>query len=250
MNRKKLLWFKRHKLLIGLLSLSPIIGFFVFLPATIIFTEIDCRQISAALGLEINQIVQAPQATLVAGESFCELDMGSITRKYAAPLTGEGVFDYYEQALKSLGWDFLEPEEITYAGVERRYCKGGLTASVLYYREGYEWNHHIQLTSGTVSDCEVRKGGGIFYLPLYVLCFILGSSVCWLVYAVIMYSVIWGKDAMTYLKILESVLRSKPRPVHVFDYRLETTFIIVVSSIGIEISLYGIAMYLWNFLRP
>jgi hypothetical protein len=250
MNREKIVWFTRHRLLIGLLSLSPFIWFLAFMAFDLIVNgAISCQRKNELLNY-FAQITLIPNGTLVEEYSGCEGSKAYVRTTFTVQLTRDRIFDYYDQELKRLGWSYLNQEAITYDAMKRKYCMGNFTATVAYYGTGYEWNHQLYLDAGMLSDCEMMKGGGIAYVPFSHLWFSLGCSVSWLIYAVIIYSVIWRKDAITYVYILGGGFKGKARPenAQLNYYRRTTSFIIVTSAIGIVLSLYKIIKYLESFL--
>lgn len=252
MSRKKFLWFKRYRAWIGLLKFAPALWLAAFMLFDITIMSIFNCQDQKVLTTEINQLVIIPDAILNKEVSYCGAGKASVQRNYLGPQTRDEILAYYDKELIRLGWNPLKQQDLSLDGTAARYCKENYTASIIYSDPRSGRNHYLAFNSGLISPCEMMKGGKFLQIPFHGLWFSLGCSVSWLMYAVIMFSVIWRKDSYPFVKLDKGVIRGEPLPrsFYVWEYRIKVTVIMVLCAVGISISLYKIMLYLTNSIFP
>jgi hypothetical protein len=232
-------WYKQSKLWLHLLQLTPffwIVAWFLFHIVLFPWYWHELGNVEA----EFKKITPPIQAHLIEYRSQSISDRASVTAKYTTELDYAAMREYYDKIFANNDWSYRGEDR-----TEINYCKGNYTASLYRYKEFPGSDYTLAIDVGVTSNCEMRKGGDIAYIPFYDLLFLFGCSATFLMpYAVIMgwASFIMNKQAYQQFR---GELISKPQSIG--DARLWAVISLLIGVLGFLISTYKIAMYLINW---
>jgi hypothetical protein len=189
---------------------------------------------------EFSQIAAPAQAKLIDYERQAIGDRASVTAKYVTELGYAPMRKYYDVILMKNGWSYAGEDDN-----EIDYCKGNYTASLYRYKDHPGTDYTLWVGVGVISDCEMRKGGGIAYIPVDKLLLLLGFSATFLIpYGVVLGWASVGLPEGVYLRLIDELI-SKPKSL--WEARAWAAISLLAGVLGMLLSTYKLTMYLINW---
>ncbi len=221
-----------------LMGASPGVWFFGFFLFHFLILAPMTWPLQDVVKAEIGTLVPPTQAHLEEVGTSLKTDRASIYYRYATPLSHEQVFDYYETELHNRGWVFVSEHDITLKAVGRDYCKGKYSLSLDYYGIGYNWKYELWLTAGESSDCTRNGAGSLLSITEPLL--LLGCSVSWGTYAVILFLATWRMPKQDFKQFMAQVAGT---PTGIWRTRIGAAVILAICVSSMIVSVYLIGMF-------